>query len=138
MKKIYMINPLLSDISFSLKLHSFKEYLVHSLTDEVSVTVLHSHNSIGSFLRSFNEAFIYEQYCAVHTGELYHFNFPLNNIPTPPEAPPRAAWEKFVGLSLQVYELFKHRVGSGDDSCVCLIASLSYDHIGELICEVNV
>ena len=41
-------------------------------------------------------------------------------------------------LSLKIYKLFQHGVGSCDDTGVCLEASLSDDHIGEFLSKVYV
>ena len=65
------------DIFFLFKLHSLPEYLVHSFLNEIPVTVLHSYDSIGSFLCRFDEAFVNKQSRSVHTGKHYHNIFPL-------------------------------------------------------------
>lgn len=58
--------------------------------------------------------------------------------PAAASIPPGQRSRRLKSLSLEVDELFKHSIGYGDDTAVCLVSALGGYHIGELPGEIHV
>ena len=113
------------------------EDLFNVFLHDIAVSVGHCYNGIRRFRNSLDLSVVQHYRLAVQLCEYYH-KAPCNKHACAAEHTLRRTGMTGFILSLEVYKLFKHSIGNGYDTRVCLIASLRDDHIREFLGEVNV